>query len=135
MKEAGTIAWTIKCWWCKKTFQAEKITTDGFIVCTACNGWSGYEMKKNSTRRQSLEIHDPGQDRLITEVYAWVCEDGRTSLENVLGFTMDGMAVQAISSSRDTAMRMRGVAARAAVATGKRFKLVKFIKKETVITL
>ena len=78
---------------------------------------------------------DPGQDRLIDELFAWVAEDPRTGLEGICGVMLQGQPFQACSSSRATIEKMRPFVIDAARATGKPIRLVRFSKREIVETI
>lgn len=79
-------------------------------------------------------IHDNApQDRLINELYAWVCVDPRTNLEGIAAVMPGPNApMQAVTSSLATARRMGVLYQALAKDTGKKFKLVKFGSRTTI---
>lgn len=73
-------------------------------------------------------IIDPGQDRLILELYVWIAVDPGTHLEGICSISLFGKSMQAVSSSLQTAMKLHPLAIDAARVTGKRIYLAKFTK-------
>lgn len=77
-------------------------------------------------------IFDPGQDRLVIDLYAWIVTDKSTGLEGL--FAINGGPtgqMQAITSSPDTARKIGDVIRRLPYM-GKRFRLVRFTKAEVL---
>lgn len=80
-------------------------------------------------------IHDAGQDRLITELYAWIVTDPRTGLEGLFGMSGGPSGeMQAITSSKDIAFKI-GEVIKTLPLKNKRFRLVRFAKDETVLVI
>ena len=80
-------------------------------------------------------ILDPGQDRLVTDLYAWLVTDPRTGLEGIFGMSGGPSGeMQAVTSSKDTALKI-GELIKTLPLAGKRFRLVRFAKAETVLVL
>jgi hypothetical protein len=77
-------------------------------------------------------IHDPGQDRLIDELYVWVSVDPKTNLEGICGIMVGGQAMQAVTSSLSIAEKMRDHVVEICHFTGKRTKLLRFVKPEII---
>lgn len=73
-------------------------------------------------------IHDPGQDRIVTEVWAWVARDPATGLESLCAVLIDGLNFQAVSTSRTTAERLESLIDEAKNYTGKEVRLVRFVR-------
>lgn len=128
------VSWTLTCRFCTKPFIVTNetiINADGFIICPNCNSWSGLEMKKRRFRpKHSTPIQDPGQNQIITELWAWLVSDPQTHLEGLCGFMLEGIPRMAISSSLADALKMEPFIRVAETATQKEFRLVKFAKTE-----
>lgn len=80
-------------------------------------------------------LHDPGQDRLITELYAWLVTDPRTGLEGLFGISGGPTGeFQAVTSSKEMAISIGQVINELPLGD-KRFRLVRFAKAETVLVI
>ena len=77
-------------------------------------------------------IHDPGQDRLIDEIYVWVAVDPKTNLEGIVGIMVGGAPMQAVTSSRALADKMREFVYEISHFNNKRPKLLRFKNPEIV---
>lgn len=130
-KSETAVDWAIVCWWCKEQFfvsEAEK-TKDEFVVCPRCHGWSGFEMRKRRPTLDSRHIEDPGQDRIISDLWAWVVVDPETNLEGICGIVVDGAPRMAISSNMNEALRLCNHIKALKEGSGKRIKLVRFVQQ------
>lgn len=137
MGDTAVIEWALACWMCKEAFllREAKVTDDNFVVCPHCHQWSGIEIKNRRPSLDTETFSDPGQDRLISDIFVWLCEDPKTTLESFSGFMVDGVPFQAISGSRTQALKMRPYIERAKSLTGKKFRLVRFQKDEVIVEL
>jgi hypothetical protein len=136
-KSETAVDWATKCWWCRKKFfisEATK-TKDDFVVCPGCNAWSGTEMIRRRPKIDSQRVTDPGQDRLITDLWAWVVVDPKTTLESICGIVVDGCPKMAISSNMEEALRLCGHIKALKEGSGKKIKLVRFVQSETEMEL
>lgn len=80
-------------------------------------------------------IIDPGNDRLIGELYAWVSIDPKTNLEGIIAFSAGGQMLQAVTSSDRTAMLMRDKMKEVGRASGKNIKLLRFSKPDVLLEI
>lgn len=80
----------------------------------------------------SMIVHDPGQDRLIDEVYVWIAVDPATHLEGICGIMVGSMQMQAVSSSLEIAMKIAPLVKATVLRAGKQAYLARFTKKEIV---
>jgi hypothetical protein len=71
-------------------------------------------------------IEDPGQDRIITELYAYIATDPSTGLEGICGVSLEGRQMQAVTSSPATATAMKPIMDDMAKRVGKKIELVRF---------
>lgn len=78
---------------------------------------------------------DPGQDRIVNELFAWVAVDPKTQLESICGFMIDEQPFQAVTSSRATAFKIKPLVVNAAVFSGKILKLVRFDNLQVLETV
>ena len=78
---------------------------------------------------------DPGQDRIINELFAWVAVDPTTQLESICGFMIDGQPFQAVTSSRATALKIKPLVVNTVGFSGKIFKLVRFDNLQVLETV
>jgi len=131
-KKETSVDWAINCWWCKKGFLVSNAvkTKDDFVVCPSCQGWSGFEMRKRRPTINSKNIEDPGQDRIISDLWAWIVVDPATNLEGICGIVVDGCPKMAISSNMNEALRLSGHIKALKEGTGKQLKLVRFVQQE-----
>lgn len=78
-------------------------------------------------------VGDTTQDRLVDELYAWIAVDPRTTLEGLAAIGQGSMTMQAVTSSRATAEKLRPIMLQIAKQwTAKKFKLVRFKRAELV---
>jgi DNA-directed RNA polymerase subunit RPC12/RpoP len=127
--EIGTsVDWIIPCWWCKKTFLSSESTKtkEELVVCPHCQGWSGFEMRRKRPVAVPTRLDDPGQDRLINELFAWIVVDPKTNLEGICGIMVDGCPRLAVTTSRTEAVRLCASIKAAKQQTGKMFRLVRY---------
>lgn len=76
-------------------------------------------------------IDELPQDRIVDELYAWVIVDPKTSLESIFGFMIGNAPMQAVTSSRATALLIMSEVVRQHInESGKKVKLVRFKKVE-----
>lgn len=78
-------------------------------------------------------LHDAPGDRVVTDVYAWLCEDLQTGLEGIFGMKLAGLEFQAVTSSLATAREI-GQTLKTLPYCGKKFRLVRFTKAEVLET-
>lgn len=137
MNEVAAADWALVCWVCKKGFMLTDayVTDEQMVCCPHCSQWSGVEIRKRRPVIDTEQFSDPGQDRILNEVWAWVCEDPKTTLEGFCGFMADGIPFQAVSGSRDTALKMRPYIERAKKLSGKKFRLVRYVKEDVLLEL
>lgn len=76
-----------------------------------------------------MYLHDPGQDRLVTDLYVWICVNKRTQLEGVFAVNLNGTDFQCATSNLETAKRMMPLL-RNMNDPDKKFRLVRFSKAE-----
>lgn len=78
-------------------------------------------------------IHDPGQDRLVDSLYVWVAIDPKTGLEGIASLVAgQNIPMQAVTSSKAIADKMRELYVALSRRTGKRFELRKFTAFEVI---
>lgn len=79
----------------------------------------------------TLIIDNAPQDRLVTDLYAWIVTDPRTGLEGVFGAKLGDQEFQCATSSIVIAQKM-GELIKQLPFGNKKFALVKFIKEKII---
>lgn len=82
-------------------------------------------------KTQEVLVHDPGQDRLIKEVYCFIAIDPRTNLEGICGLG----PFPAMTSSPAIADSMKDFFKTVSEQTGKKIILVKFDQRTVISTI
>jgi hypothetical protein len=81
------------------------------------------------------EVIDQGQDRLVDELYVWVCVNPKTQLESVVAIEAGGQKYPLIVTSFELAQDLKEAIYTLKESTGKDFKLISFCKPEVVETI
>lgn len=126
------VDWKIACFWCEESFlvsDAKRVEgNDDFVICPKCSGWSGYEMRKRRPQLEARNIEDPGQHKLVSDLWAWIVVDPATNLESLCGILVDGCPKVAISSNLNEALRLSRHIKELKTKTGKQLRLVRYVK-------
>ena len=78
-----------------------------------------------------LLIDDPGQNRIVRDLWCWIVGDPKTGLEGIVGVMLDGINFQAVSSSREIALKAKKFFDKEYEVNGKRVSLVRFVRQDT----
>ena len=120
--------WSLLCKLCSARFLSSEstLTSEGFIVCPHCRQWSGHELKVRKLKPSKCEVYAEPEDRLISNLYAWVAVNPKTTLQGFCGVMIDNIPHQAVADSIEGAMKFLPFIDRVKTLTGKKFQLIGF---------
>lgn len=102
------------------------IETDWSLSCSSCS-----RRLSHRSRSARCEVFTESADRLVSDLWAWVSVNPKTTLEGLCGVIIDDSPQRAIADSFAEAMRFLPFIERMSQASGQRFKLVKFQAQRT----